>query len=1156
VKNVRLRGLGYCLLFLGCALAWTQTNTGRILGTIRDQTGAVVAGARIVITDIERGISRRVTSNEVGEYIAPDLPPGLYRIVVQAPRFKRAERPSVRVEVARDVHLDLQLHPGAPSEVVEVTDEPPLVETTNDTLGGTFTNNAINDLPLNGRDFVNLVVLRPGVQRYPGGGFLSLSSNGNLPEDNNFIVDGTDSNDPYYATSVVNAEGLQGTPATHLPIDAIQELTVEENPSAEYGWKPGAVVNIGLKSGTNSVHGSGYYFHRNDALDARNWFDKAPEPRLPLRLHQFGATIGGPLVQNRVFYFLAYEGVRDLVGNSEVLPTPVTITLGAQPNARFNSIPDAIASLALHGISVNPLSSALVGLFPQNNTSSPNISLGFPNKNREDNGLTKIDFHLGERHVLTAKYFLGDSRQTERDIPVLRPEWQSQAATRAQVAGVNWAWTPVSRWANEAKFGFNRFRQTLLTADHAKSPESYGINTGVTNPIDFGMPEVSIVGFTPLGGNPGWPLETMPNQTFQGSDNVSYIRGRHTLRFGGEVRRGSTTNLRDRFGKGRISFLGGRAWRSSEGETQSSPLEDFLAGNPGRGRIFVGNSLRHVSIKSFGAYVQDDWKVTSRFVLNLGLRYDLSSTIKERDDLLGNFDPNRGLVQVGRDVSAPYNLDANNFAPRLGLAWDVTGKAKTVIRAGGGISYAIPPISTFMGPKFLTNAATEGLNVVPTGAAGVTPGGGNIVAAATNVDLSTTPPWNSANPVFSVTNINCTPTTPCDILGVNRKLETPYVTHWNLNVQQKLTTDMSLQVVYVGNKGTKLYSIYDINQVNPEVDNGTEQFGRPFTFNCPAPVGAGVGGPCFPYLGFVNFLSNGYQSKYHALQATVTQRAWKGLSFVAGYTWSHALDQASMNRAQQPQDSLHPEREYASSDLDVRQRFTLALVYALPSRESWGQMLEGWQISSIFVVQTGMPWGVIDGFTGGSDISATGEFSDRWNFTGNPADFKASPFGPIPYVSPSAFRINETTQQVTSTDPNGARCIAAAGSQTAIRELATLGCYVEGSGILTPPAFGTFGTMGRNLFRGPGYQNWDFSVLKNWRIGDRVILQLRGEFFNILNHPNFSNPYGVGGQLGNVDPSVPTSFGLASATPDVAAGNPVMGSGGARAIQVGLKLKF
>jgi len=1128
-KAFRVLGISLVLFLVYCPL-FSQTNTGRILGTVLDQTGAVVSGARVVISDTQRGTSRTLTTDTSGEYVAPSLVPSVYKVTAESPSFKKTERPTIEVQVARDVRVDFQLQPGAASEVVEVTDMAPLVETTNDVLGGTFTNKAINDLPLNGRDFQNLVVLRPGVQRFPGGGFLSISSNGNRPEDNNFIVDGTDGNDPYYSTTVINAEGVQGTPATHLPIDAIQEFNAEENPPAEYGWKPGAIVNVGLKSGTNDIHGTAYYFDRNNAFDARNWFNKAPAPQKAVRLHQFGATVGGPVVRNRLFYFLAYEGTRDLVSNSEVIPSPATISIG-DPSL---SIPDAIASVQTHGLTPSPLSTTLAALFPDNDGTNPagpgNVTLGFPNTNREDNGLAKMDYHVSERHVLTGRYFIGDSVQTEEDIPVLRPEWQSQAVTRAQLVGINWTWTASSRWVNEAKFGYNRFSQPILTVDHNRSPQSYGINTGVTQSVNFGMPEIAVSGFTSLGGNHGWPLLTTPNQTYQFIDNVSYTRGAHAIKFGGEFRRGSTHNIRDRFGKGRIRFTGGNAFSSS------SPLEDFIAGFPSKGRIFVGNSERHANIKAFGAFIQDDWRLSPRFALNLGLRYDLSTVIKEQNNLLGNFDPNVGLVQVGRDVSSPYNGDHNNFAPRVGIIWDPTSKSKTVVRAGAGIMYEIPHMSLFLGQNGVDNASTTGLNVVPTGAQGVVPGGGKIVAAATNTSALN---WTTAGPVFNTSALDCS-AVPCDILGVNHNLRTPYVANWNLNVQQALTSNTALQVGYVGSKGTKLYSVYDINQVDPnslaeKACSHCEQAGRPFNTK-------------FPFLEFINFLTNGYESNYNALQATLTQRVSHGLAFVAGYSWAHALDQGTLNRDVQPQDSTHPEKEYGNGDLDLRHRFTLSVTYELPGRKSWAQMLEGWQINSILILQTGQPWGVIDGFQSGNDISLTGEFVDRWNFFGNPSDFSVSPNGPIPFFAPSTFGIDPVTNQAFG----NSACLAHAS----VSALSSFGCYVQGSGVLVPPAPGHFGTMGRNTFRGPGYHNWDLSVVKTWKLTEHVNVQLRGEFFNILNHPNFSNPFGLEGALGNVDPSVPSSFGFTSVTPDVAAANPVIGTGGPREIQLGLKFLF
>ena len=1093
-----------CIWLIVLALSTSslaQTYQGRILGTVVDENGGVVKSAKIVITNIDTGVSRTLETNEAGDYVAPNLPPGLYTVIAEATGFKRVERTGVRLEVAKDVRIDLTLSPGAISESITVSNEAPVIDTTSTTLGGTFSNKAINDLPLNGRDFQNLVVLRPGVQRSTGGGFLSISSNGNRPENNNFIIDGTDNNDPYYGTTVVNAEGVQGTPGTILPIDAIQEFNAQEHPSAEYGWKPGAIVNLGLKSGTNEIHGSAYGFERNSFFDARNFFNTDDTPQKALRQHQFGASIGGPIIKKKLFYFGAYEAIRGFVSNSNLVSTPATVSLGGDAE---NSIPDAIASLRSRGISVNPLSANLLGtgsftgngsfpgLFPGNDGTNPagptQINAGFPNINRMDNFIVKVDYHLNDKNNISGRYFFGDSLQTEQDITVLRPEWRSTSDLNAQVVGVNWVWARNERWVNEARFGYNRFWQAILTADSDKDPvATYGINAGATDPVNFGMPTILISGFNQLGGNSGWPLLTTPNQTFQFVDNLSYTRANHTFRFGGEARHGSTDNLRNRRGKGRVRFLGGEAFDGS------TPLEDFLAGAPARGDIFVGSSRRVVSINSFGAFVQDDWRVSRKLTVNFGVRYDLNGVIKEKNDQLGNFDPDVGLQQVGINIDSPYKGDHNNFAPRLGIVWDPWGRGNTVIRAGAGIMYEIPILALFLGQNGVNNATTPGLNVIPTGAIGSNINGTIVGAATTQSNLN----WSVAGPIFNV-QANCDPArggTPCDILGVRRDLRTPYVTNWSLNIQQALWPNASLQLGYVGTHGTKLYNIRDINQVDPNSPeeiacDHCEQEGRPFNKK-------------FPFLGFINFLENGYRFNYNGLQATLTQRAWRGLNFVMGYTWSHAIDFVSLQRAAQPQDSGRPDLERASSDLDIRHRYTLALTYDLPSMKSWGQLLEGWQVNSIVTLQTGVPYSAVDF---GNDVSLTGEFSDRWNLIGDPKSIpNFSTTGPIPVDR-----------------------------------------------VLAMPEPGTFGNAGRNIFRAPGYRNWDFSIVKMWNATERVNLQLRAEFFNVLNHPNFANP----AILFTNDLSFLDTFGLVTATPDVAGANPVIGSGGPRNIQLGLKIRF
>jgi Carboxypeptidase regulatory-like domain len=1161
-------------LLMSAASALAQANEGRILGTVTDSQGKVVVGAKVVVTNAGTNAARTLQTNHAGDYVAPNLQPGLYTITAEVSGFKKVVHANVRLEVGSDVRIDFRLVPGDIAETVRVTAEAPLITTTNDNIGGTLSNKEINDLPLNGRDYQNLVVLRPGVVRFPGGGFESIAANGMRPEDNNFVIEGSDDNDPYYSGNIINAEGVQGTPGSILPIDAIQEFNTEENPPPDVGWKPGVTINIGIKSGTNSLHGTAYGFERNNALDARNWFNTEPSPHTALRQHQFGGTVGGPIKHDKTFFFGAYEGVRGFISNvgSTTSPATVSVPSGGGSGCSFistgdctNSIPDALADLQAGGITPNAQSLNLIGkgaftgngpfpgIFPVNPVPDPanpsTITTGFPNVNRSDTGVVKVDHHFSTNNALSAHYLIGDSKQTEEDFTVLQARWLSTSSLRAQVFGVSWTWTPSGSWVNEARFGFNNFWQKIQVGDHTANPlTTYGLNTGVTNPLNFGLPEIDITGFQQLGSASGWPLFTTPNRTFQISDGVSYTRGVHTFKFGGEIRRGSTDNLRDRTGKGRIQFFGGGTPQfppdpKNPGFTLSTALEDFLAGFPGQGKIFVGDSRRHVHFWSFAWYVADDWRVTPHLTVNLGLRYELNTVIKEGHNLLGNFDPAVGLQQVGVNISSPYNGDHNNFAPRVGIAWDPWGLGKTVFRAGAGVNYEIPHLSIFLGQNGVDNATTPGLNDIPTGA-----NGSNISGTINTTGLT-------LNPCSGASIINCvnygdgttpifTPTadcvaTPCDILGVTRHLRTPYVISWNLNVQHALTNSTAIQVGYVGNHGVKLYSVRDINQADPAVSlaNGCAQFdltceqkGRPFNAQ-------------FPFLQFINFLENGYTSSYNGLQITATQKVWHGLNFLLGYTWAHSIDDATNNRALPLQDSTRPNLERSSSDFDVRHRLTLALTYALPSKKVKWQLLEGWQVNSILTVQGGTPWTVLDGVLNGDDISLTSEFADRWDFFGNPNEFKATPAG-IQFFSGTT---NSTC---------AGKALAVDGgvlNGPTTQSLATFGCYAAGNSVMIPPALGTFGTMGRNLFRGPRLDNLDFSLVKDTRLGERVKMQFRAEFFNITNHPHFANPEAV--TLFDIDPSA-SNFGCACATPDVAAANPVVGTGGPRNIQLGLKFIF
>jgi len=1155
----------------------SQTSEGRILGTVSDQSGAVLAGAMVTVTNTATNVTRQLVTNGTGEYVASNLEPGSYTVTAESAGFKKAVSTPFVLEVSRDVRMDLKLHPGAVNEITEVSAESSLVDTTDATLNGVLSNKAIEELPVQGRDFQNLLELHPGVQRTPGGGFHSVTSNGNRPDDNNFFIDGADDNDAYYGETVVNDAGIQGTPASFLPLDAIQEFNTQESPTADYGVKPGVVMNIGIKSGTNDLHGSAYYFHRNSAFDARNYFNPAPQPLSAVLMHEFGASLGGAIKKNKWFYFVNYEGIRDKVGNPGIVDSPVTSSLASRtdwfpdgvsaadgtPESAVFSVPDAMTYFDPNYVnyaadvaycqnnfdnigvcSLNPLSVQLSNLLLPNPgfTASQNdpaaINFNFNSVNRGDTLVAKTDYVLNKTNILSARFIYANTDQIEEDAFPLRADWLSTTAPITQVFGVNWASNPTSSWSNEARFSYNIFDESIVPVDHTRDPLAYyGLNTGVTDPRLFGFPRINpgTSAFDYMGGNSSWPLNTTPIKTYSFGDTASYTRGRQTLRFGGTFRSGNVDYYRAGTGRGRIDFR---------------DLWNFMAGDVRRWRFLYGDPHRQVSQKSIGLFLEDDWKVTPRLNLNLGLRYDVTGAIKDAHDQLANYVPGSpsGLVQVGQGISSPYPVNHNNISPRVGLSWDVFGTGKTVLRSGFGVIFEQPSIRTFM-----FNGG--GLNLNPSGVPYIDGNGvqqspaGTITSFLQISSDGTQINWlapNQAPTIFpNVSNSGnvCSLDAQCSVFAVDQHLRTPYVMNWNLNIQQALSKSTLLQIAYVANHGVSLYSVTDINQVNPNFDDESETIGRPLVTNCPVSQGGlGLGGPCYPWLGFFNYLSNQSNSNFNSLQVTLTKRYSRGLYLLAGYTYGHAIDTATSNLAGVPPDSNNYAAERGNGDYDIRHRFTLSVTYDLPSLKTKGQMLEGWQVTSIVNLQAGEPYTLGDF---GDDISLTGELNDRWNMAGSPRNVHWSPKGPLSFISWDDF----------STDNSGnvtgnAQCINAAGGAASegAQQLLNYGCYIAGSTTMTPPLFGTQGNMGRNIFTGPGFKNWDFSLSKVWRLSERVKVQFRGEVFNILNHANFAGL--------STDLSAPDSVGTVVYTPDIGAANPVIGSGGSRHIQLGAKLTW
>jgi hypothetical protein len=1258
-RTIRMLCLSFGVLLVSVPL-FSQGNLGRITGTIADQSGGVIAGATVTVKDVERGVSRTLTTGDSGEYNAPNLLPGSYAVRAEAKGFKAVERQNILLEVGKEIRVDLPLQPGEVSQTITITEAAPMVETTNATLGGTLSNETINDLPLNGRNYINLLTLRPGMNVYAGGGSFTRSANGTRAEDIGYLIDGLRNDDSFTGSSVLNAAIPAGDSSTSLPIDAIQEFNTEQNPKAEFGWKPGAIVNAGIKSGTNSIHGTAFAFGRDTGLDARNFFDAAPLPKAAIGLEQFGASFGGAIKKDKLFYFVNYEGQRYNVQDTLTATPPTTVALPATadpsctgllaglPGNCALSLVDACNDVGFS--SVTPLSAHIAGLNPDCSVkptsytpgaseslfpTNPGVGggnseiLGMVSTSSQDNGVAKVDYHMNDHQSFAGMYFRGvgggswHDQAWEVGVPgSAGSPFISQLWGYIQLGSGAWTWTPNSTLVNEFRVGYSYYSQPSVSNDSTVNPLAYGINTGVTNPREFGFPLIQINqlnGATfKLGGN--WPKYNGPDGSLQILDHVSILRGKHAFKFGGEFIRDTSNPFVTMNAKGLIRF---------------HDLESFLTGtvNPGS-LIQAGDPQRYLHDYSYAAFVQDDWRVTPKLIVNLGVRYELTTVLKDRDNKLGNFDPNSptGFVQVGvGGLTAPYHGDHNNFSPRIGFAWDVRGDGKTVIRGGGSIMYEEIPLIT------LTAVGNQlGLNQIPTGATEIfCPGDllpSGCVSGSTQVSRlgpgnmgalnvgapagdSLTPntltyDWQHQTPacvsggttacgsvfpqsIFQLTCGDGLPTSvtgaatpnpaPCNVEAVDPNLRTPYISTWTLTVQQAITNDLSLEVAYVGNHGTKLLGFANVNQpplgasypgfgsADPMVNEvlSCKTAGNPGGFACDPANDANssavqVYRPLFskfPYIGEVDRLSNQDKSNYNGLQVTLTERPTHGLSFLVGYTYAHAFDAGSnnFNDIQLPPDSSHPTRSvYGNSLFDIRHRFTLSTTYAIPGIKKLGQLLQGWEINSVVTLQSASPWGVQDfsnDFSGTNQVNELDTFGQIWNFVGNPADFKAGRNVATPCWSGTGG--SAIPGCTLGSEPAACMSAASAFGPGAVSTLNDVGCYVVGNSVLIPPALGTVGNVQRNIFRDLGFKDWDLSVVKETKIKERLTAQFRAEFFNVLNHANFSDPNGPA-NAGFNDPSTGPNghFGCGCNTPDQAAPNPVLGTGGSRSIQLGLKLIF
>jgi hypothetical protein len=1210
-KPCSILGAGLLLLLTSVQL-FSQGSQGSISGTVTDQSGAAVPSAKVTITDTQRNVSRVLTTDNAGAYAAPNLIPSTYNVRVEFQGFKNADRRDLLLEVGQDLRVDVPMQTGDQTETVTVTEEAPALNTSNAELGGSLSNQVINDLPLNGRNFENLLDLRPGVVKYPGNAGWTQATNGLRPHDNFFMVDGINSNDPWMAQSMMNAVMAAGDAGTMLPIDAINEFQTQQNPRAEYGWKPGAVVNVGIKSGSNAFHGTAYAYGRTSAWDANNFFsNEVGQPLPPLSLEQYGASIGGPIIRNKLFFFANFESQQYTVGSPFVHSVPFTAPgTGTASNNLIGACNSALAAGNLSALSAQlaglsstcaPLSN-YPGLFPSSSTGTYPTALA--STNSIFSGVGRLDYRINDKNSINGMFFRSPGAGTFVDnAPAeIAPQWLTTQYARSQVMSGNWVYVATPTVVNSVRIGWSSYHQIFGTPDVGENPDDYSYGgatyhfyTGQDDPVFGGFPRIQINGFPSfqLGGPASWPKTVGPDSVYQFTDSVSVQRGNHAIKFGGEVLLNRSNDNVTSNNKGPAAF------RS---------LDDFFSGTLKTAHITSGDTARFLSDQGYAVFIQDDWRLSRRLTVNLGLRYELTTVVQAANNLLGNFLPGQGLYQVGStQLPNAMNGDHKDFAPRVGFAWDIAGNGRTVVRGGAGVYYSQASFDSFMAVANL-----YGLRTIPTGVplyangnpTPTTAGGSinvaSIVYSGSSLGAPNTPGsieygWNhnsSSTPLYSLSSAcgdgtvtlstGFTPQ-PCSILGIDPNLKTPYVATYNLGIQRALTNNLSLEATYVGNDAQRLFGVTDLNQ--PQLVNGfSPGWGNPANPNsaagqCLASASAGYSN-CnpnttaevaaqpynskFPYLNFIDYLQNSNTSNYNALQVALTQRQTHGLSFVLGYTYAHSLSENYDNWSfVTPINTASQKSIYGDSMFDIRHHFTASVTYLLPGKKTRSQLLDGWSINSIVLLQSSAPWAINDlttDFSGTNELNnPIGSNGEQWDFFGNPSDFQ------------TRMSFNDTNGcsngQCTTGIPyypgtSNPACLAqsTALGPLAVASLTNLGCYANGKSILIPPPYGSYGTTGNNIFRGMPYYNVDMSITKAFRFKERVTAQFRAEFFNVFNHVNIANPEGGPGgfEAGFTDPSGTggAGFGFQNSTPDVVSSNAVLGSGGPRAIQLGLKLIF
>ena len=1029
--------LGAALLLIPVAPA--QTFRGGMNGVVTDQSGAVVPGAQVTAVDTATSVQHATVTSSGGEFTFPDLPLGSYNVTATAPGFQKVQVDKVEIKAGSIYSLPIKLSVAQQATTIEVSAAALTLDPTSTTQTAVVSGKPLQDTPLNGRDFTQLIILSPGFSNSGAGGYGSL--NGTRANQINWQIDGIDNNDLWHNIPAVNQGGVSGIAGIILPIDAVEQFSAQTQAAPESGRNPGGSVNLSLKAGTNQIHGTAYYYNRNEALGAENPFT-APVKQ-EVRNYNYGFSAGGPILKDKLFWFITYEKQDFTIG----VPDQAT-----EPSQPWQA--QAKAALAKFNVPVNPVSTNMLStLWPAAATGNlpatvNNFTSSFNEYGYSYNGLAKIDYTINERNSLSAHWFVGQGNQVAPVGSALYYYYEVAPIHVQNYAIVyNHVFTPTI--TNQLLLGVNYFNQVFNDYNNTFDMASLGLVTGSTL---SGAANLQISGFDPVGLT---PPEGRNDITGHLTDDLNWTVGKHQFKFGGEYRQAQLDEFYHRHGLGSFTYDGTQgpdatanpddSWDT--GDARVDALADFMAGNVVTSSIALGDPARQVFVNTFALFAQDSWQLTPKLSFNYGLRYDYEGPLHNQWKNLSVFRPDLGgVVYQGNQISSLYDPTWTNFSPRIGFSYQVT--PNTVVRTGAGLYYDTPNLN-----PFLDNRPGNG---APNGVEG-NPGTGGTVTTATRNNYT----------IISGVNVFPSSLSSNSIFSIAKNFQPSHNFNYNIQLEQSLTNKIVAQIGYVGSQGRHLLAIRDINQAalgsgniddpmtGNNVSSGTASCPAGYTYqNCSRPFFSQ-----FPDYTFINEIQSIGTSNYSALQTTLRVSNLHGLTAQAAYTWSRSFDEVTAYRGALPQDSFNFKGDYGPSDFDNRNIFVALLTYNVPGGQKWKHLTNGWQLNSLMTFHGGLPFSVYSS----ADTSGTSDGNQRANY--------------VPGVDPYAgYRQGKV----------GAN-------------------WLNPAAFVDAPA-GTWGDARRNAYYGPGYNDVDFSVFKNTPIGERVTAQFRVEMFNLFNHTNYAPP--------------------------------------------------